>query len=122
MRATYLPVMRELFERICEAAAARGLDWKARKDGDTIGFKSPLDPTFKIAIHCFPKSKRVYEPPSLLIHPPRPLADLGVANPYPDLQTFWTEPWGAQGWSVPIVRDIPDVGPAVDLAVRLGRP
>ena len=35
-----LPVVRTLFERICEAIQARGLGWRAYRQGEVIGFKS----------------------------------------------------------------------------------
>jgi hypothetical protein len=122
VRETNLPIMRELFERLCDAIQTRGLSWKARREGETIGFKSPPDPTFKIALQSFPRGAMVVEPPSLLIHPRIPLADLGVVDPYPALESFWVERFSAYGWSVPTLRQIPDVRIAVDLAAQYGRP
>jgi hypothetical protein len=113
-----LPVVRELFERFCDEIQARQLGWKARREGETIGFKAPQGGTFKIAIHVNASGARVYEPPSFLIHPRAAL----VANPYPDLPTFWVAKFSAQGWSVPTEVRIPDVRPAIDLAVEHGRP
>jgi hypothetical protein len=115
-----LPVMQELFARICEAIEERQLDWRARRDGDTVGFKEPSGETFKVALHCNPKGAREYKPPSLLIHPRAEL----VANPYEGerLQMFYIgEYGGVQGWSVPITGLLPDVAPAVELAITEGR-
>jgi hypothetical protein len=115
----HLPIMEPLFRQICEAVQARGLGWIARVDGKTIGFKAPGGERFKIAVHSDAAKS---EPPSLLIHPGKPLADLGLANPYPDLPMFWLPKRAAQGWSVFGAHRIPDVGIAVELAVDHGQP
>jgi hypothetical protein len=115
-----LPVMQELFARICEEIEDRRLDWRAARDGDTVGFKKPGGKTFMVALHCNPKGAREYKPPSMLIHPRAEL----VANPYESsrLQMFYVgEYGGVQGWSVPITGLIPDVAPVVELAITEGR-
>ena len=113
--------MGELFLRLCEAINARGLPWHARATGETIGFREPGERTFKVALHSYPKIKKVYEPPSILIHPSRPLSDLGAADPYPELRSFWVAQFSAQGWSVPTPAAIPDLAAAVELAIAYGR-
>jgi hypothetical protein len=112
--------MRELFARICEQIEERQLDWRAARDGDTVGFKEPDGRTFKVAVHCNPRGAQEYKPPSLLIHPRAELA----ANPYEGerLQMFYIgEYGGVQGWSVPIAGLIPNVAPVVELAIAVGR-
>jgi hypothetical protein len=121
VRETDLPIMRELFLRLCEAAQARGVPWRARVTGDTIGFRASGDSTFRVALHANPKNKLVYEPPSILIHPSRPLSDIGVPDPYPELRSFWVAQFSAHGWSVPTTRDIPGLAAAVELALAHGR-
>jgi hypothetical protein len=119
-----LPIVRALFERICGAVHARGLGWNAYRDGQTIGFKSTPNGTFKIAVHVGAGARpqdRVSNPPSFLIHPDPPVQLAAEANPYPDLPTFWNVTFGAQGWNVFTESRIPDVGLAVDLAAKHGR-
>ena len=115
----HLPIMEPLFRQICEAVHARGLGWNARVDGKTIGFKAPGGKSFKIAVHS---DAAKGEPPSLLIHLGKPLDELGVPNPYPDLPMFWVPKDAAQGWNVFGEHRIPDVGIAVDLAIDHGQP
>jgi hypothetical protein len=118
-------IVRALFERICEAIQERGLNWKAYRDGQTIGFKASRDGLFKIAVHAGAgpnPRERFPNPPSFLIHTGLPLSELGIDNPYPDLPVFWDERFTAQGWNVFSERRIPDVGIAVDLAVERGQP
>jgi hypothetical protein len=122
VREAYLATMSELFLRLCEEVQVQGLGWRARTDGDTIGFKAPGEPTFKVALHAHPRGSLVYEPPSLLVHPRIPLADLGVSNPYRELNWFWVVEFGAHGWSIPTSGEIPDVRPAIEIAVAYGRP
>ena len=117
--AAHLPIMEALFRRICEAVHARGLGWNARVDGRTIGFKAPGGETFKIAVHG---DSAKGDAPSILIHPDKPLEEIGLANPYPDLPMFWVAKHAAQGWSVFGEHRIPDVGIAVELAIEYGRP
>jgi hypothetical protein len=115
-----LPVMRELFARVCEQIEERQLDWRAGRDGETVGFKRPGGKSFKVALHSNPQGASEYKPPSLLIHPRAELA----ANPYEHerLQMFYIgEYGGAQGWSVPATGLIPDVAPVVELAIAVGR-
>jgi hypothetical protein len=119
VREINLQIMGELFLRLCDAVHARELPWQARAQGDTIGFRSAREATFKVALHSNPRDKLVYEPPSILIHPPRPLSDLGVSDPYPHLRSFWVAQFSAQGWSVPNPRDVPDMAGVVDLVVAL---
>lgn len=113
--------MRGLFVALCAEVHERGLGWRAATDGETIGFKATGEETFKVALHAARKGNPDYRPPSLLIHPFAPLADLGVDDPYPERQPFQVPEHNVHGWWISPLRDLPDVGAAVDLAVAHGR-
>jgi hypothetical protein len=116
-------IMRTLFERFCEEIQARGLQWKAARQHQVVGFKStPGGEAFKIALHAAKQERGEFKPPSFLIHPGLRLEDCGIPNPYPDLKMFWVAEHSAQGWNVFSVRQIPDVAAAVELALEYGKP
>jgi hypothetical protein len=121
VRETHLEAMRNLFVALCAAVRERGLGWRAATDGETIGFKAAGEPTFKVALHAARKRNPDYRPPSLLIHPVAPLVDLGLDDPYPDREPFQVPENAAHGWWISPLRDLPDVGAAVELAVAHGR-
>jgi hypothetical protein len=81
-----LPIVRALFELTCEAITRRWLRWKAYREGEAVGFKEGAAGSFKVAIHLSRRRARpeayVFEPPSLLIHPRLPLAELGESDPF----------------------------------------
>jgi hypothetical protein len=121
VRETHVELMHDLFGRLSEAVHERGLGWRAATDGETIGFKAPGEPTFKVALHAARKGNPDYRPPSLLIHPTAPLGELGVDDPYPDRDPFNVAKHAAHGWWISPLRDLPDVGAAVELAATYGR-
>src|SRR5438874_8798787 len=79
---------------------------------------APGGEAFKVALHSAKRERGEFRPPSFLIHPGIPLEDRGIPNPYPDLRMFWVAERSAQGWSVSSMRQIPAVGPAIDLALE----
>lgn len=44
--------------------------------------------------------------------------ELGLANPYPELEVSWGEAERDWGWTVPSIEQIPDVSVAIDLVRR----
>jgi len=49
---------------------------------------------------------------------PMPPSDLGLENPYPELEDRWIAGWREWGWMIGGVNEIPNVIPAIELAQR----
>lgn len=109
--------MQPLFEHLCTEVEEQQPCWKAARDGQTIGFKHADAADLAIALHV----DRI-TPPSIVVRLPRPLADLGKANPYPHLPMFWEARYDVQGWNVYLDSEIPDLAPAVTIAAQYNRP
>jgi hypothetical protein len=71
--------------------------------------RAPGEPTFKVALHAYPKNKLVFEP------------RVSSSMPNPELRSLWVAQHAAHGWSVPTARDVPDVAVAVEFALAYGR-
>lgn len=111
--AGWVPVVRLLFERLCETVHEKQRCWAVGRHGQTIGFRAASGEPFAIGIHVDRQT-----PPSFVIRVGAPLAARGETDPDPDLPVFWGETHGVVGWNVVRERDVPDFARAVDLAAK----
>jgi hypothetical protein len=106
-------MMRQLVDRFADAIRLRGLPWTEVFRQRCIAFHHPNGSNL---IRIWTK-----ENPSadFSVRLPRPLHELDETDPYPELDGRWLPDPKMWGWKVPAPEQIPDVGKAVDLTVRL---
>jgi len=105
-----IEVGRELVELTESALKARGLPWKSAFRKGYVGFQRAGGYNVLIVDLYWRR------PPRLAVKIPAPLDKLGVADPYPGLESFWVEAEREWGWTVPSLASVPDVNRAIELA------
>jgi uncharacterized protein with ParB-like and HNH nuclease domain/predicted transport protein len=105
-----IEVGRALVASLTDAAAARGLPLQIVFRKGYVGLQRSGG--YNVAI------VDVYwnAPPRLAVKIPRDPLSLGLANPYPNLETSWRLGDKEWGWHVPSEDAMPDVGVALDMA------
>ena len=107
-----IQVGRALVERIEDELRDRGLPWKAVFRKGYVGFQRSGGYNVLIVDLYW---RRV---PRLAVKVPAPLEELGLLDPFTNLESSWGENDREWGWTVPSVDSIPDVGQAIELARR----
>ncbi len=105
-----LVVGRALVERLEAEIRGRGLPWQTAFRKGFVAFQRPGGYNTMVVDMYWRKV------PRLAVKIPAPLEELGQLDPYPGLESLWTENEREWGWTVTAVESIPDVGPAVELA------
>jgi hypothetical protein len=105
-------VCRELADKLTAALARRNaiLDVKFRKG--YLGYQRSGG--YNVFIIDLYWSK----PPRIAVKLPRSPEELGLTNPFPQLEEVWDPKGREWGWSLASVEDIPDLDEIVDLALR----
>jgi hypothetical protein len=105
-----LEISRKLVERVEETLKQRGLYLALAFRKGYMGFQRGGG--YNVITVDFAGYKEV----RFSIKLPGSPEEIGIQNPYPKLQTKWLEQWKEWGWMISTSEDVPDVGPAVDLA------
>lgn len=104
-----IAIARVLVERLAQAVAARGLDWKVRFRKGYVALYRAGGYNVVIVDVYWKKA------PRLAIKLPAELQNLGLANPYPSLSESWDANEHEFGWTIPSLAGVPDVDAAIDL-------
>jgi hypothetical protein len=105
-----LLVGRALVERVEAEVRSRGLPWQTVFRKGFVVFQRPGGYNAMVVDLYWRKA------PRLAVKIPAPLEEVGRLDPYPGLEPSWTEGEREWGWTVPTIEEVPDAGPAVDLA------
>ncbi|HET7485599.1 MAG TPA: hypothetical protein VFJ64_09515 [Solirubrobacterales bacterium] len=108
-----IEVGRALVDRIEAALRDRGLPWKTAFRKGYVGFQRSGGYNVLIVDLYWRRA------PRLAVKIPAPIDELGMPDPFPDLDSSWVEAEREWGWTVPSVSAIPDVNRAIELAHRL---
>jgi hypothetical protein len=110
--ARRLEVGQQVLEALEKAISERELPWQARYRKGYVSIQRPGDHTVLVV------DLGIRAGVGLKVKLPDELNALGIPNPFPDLDVRWFAANKEWAWFVPAVEQIPDVGKAVDLAVR----
>ncbi|MGH2903952.1 MAG: hypothetical protein ACRDK7_10265 [Solirubrobacteraceae bacterium] len=104
-----LETAKTCFLRIQEALLQRGLDWQPVFRQGYFGFQRPGG-YHVIVVDLRPRV------PWVSVKLPDPPDQLGLTNPYPNLDHAWDPDHRQWGWSVPDAASVPDLGLAIDFS------
>ena len=107
--AEKLETAKACFAKIDAALRERGLDWQPVFRQGYFGFQRPGG-YHVIVVDLRPRM------PFVSVKLPDPPAQLGLENPYPDLEQTWDGEHRQWGWSVPDAASVPDLGVAIDFS------
>lgn len=102
-----LDTAKACFANIQEALQQRGLEWRPVFRQAYIAFQR-AGPFHVIVIDLRPRV------PLVSVKLPDPPAQLGLENPYPNLDQTWDAQHRQWGWSVPDAASVPDFGVSID--------
>jgi hypothetical protein len=105
-----IEVGRALVERIEVALRDRGLPWKTTFRKGYVGFQRSGGYNVLIVDLYWSRA------PRLAVKVPAPIDELGILDPFPDLDSSWVESEREWGWTVPSLASVPDVNRAIELA------
>jgi len=103
-----LAIAKACFERIQAALTERGLEWQPVFRQGYFGFVRP-GPFHVISVDLRPRA------PLVTIKLPEPPDQLGLQDPYPNLDSMWDSKHRHWGWFIPDVASVPDLGAAIDM-------
>lgn len=103
-------VGRELCERLETAIRDRGLPWKPVFRKGYVAFQRASGYNVLVVDLWWRKV------PRLAVKVPEPPTELGLLDPYPNLESSWSEAEHEWGWTITTVESVPDVSEAIDLA------
>ncbi len=107
-----LELARALASAIETAVQARELSWQRVLRRGYIAFQRPGE--YNVVVIELYRER----PLRLAIKLPQPLPDLGVEDPYPDLEAAWDAQNKQWNWVIPSRELMPDVAPAVELTAK----
>jgi hypothetical protein len=103
-------VARVLFDGMSRYVEEENLPWTAVFNSWYIAFQRPGGYNVAV-IHL-----RVETPDEFGVKLPTPPDQLGLENPYPNLNTWWADSWRQWMWAVPNATAVPDVRRAAEIS------
>jgi hypothetical protein len=108
----HVAVARRLFEALARYVESHDLAWTPTLRSWWLGYKRPGGYYVPII------NLRVEKPIEFMVKLPASPEQLGLSNPYPELSSRWETSTRQWGWRVPSVQAVPDVAPALDIALE----